>query len=70
MRSQRQAQASVGLPKGGLGSPLYIEELVDKAEDWNENSPNIVIQQCVYSTATVHHHCNLALACSGLAILL
>ena len=70
MKSQRQAQASVDLPKGGLGSPLYVEELVDKTEDWNENSSDIVIQQCVYSTATVHHHCNLALACSGLAILL
>ena len=69
-QSQRQ-QASVSRStKGGLDSPLYAEEFVGKAEDWNENSPDIVKQQRVYSTATVHHHCNLALAHSGLAILL
>ena len=29
-------QASADLPKGGLDSPLYIEEFMDKAKDWNE----------------------------------
>ena len=42
-------QALVDLPKGGLGSPLYAEEFVDKAKYWNENSPDIVNQQRVHS---------------------
>ena len=59
VRSHRQqAQALVDLPKGCLGSPLYIEEFVGKAKDRNENSPDIVKQQRVYSPATFHHHCN------------
>ena len=63
-------QASTDLPKGGLDSPLYVEEFVDQAKEWNENSPDIVKQQCVYFPATFDHHCNLALTCFGLAILL
>ena len=71
VRSQRQqAQESAGLPKGGLDSPLYIEKIVDKAKDLNNDIPDIVKLSHVYSTATVHHHYNLALARSGLTILL
>ena len=71
MQSQgQQVQASVDLPKGGLGFPLYIEEFMDKVMNWNKNSPDIIKQQRLYSVATVRHCCNLALARSGLAILL
>ena len=41
---------------------MYVEELVDKAKDWNENCPEIDKQQRVYSTATFHYHCSLVLA--------
>ena len=38
VRSQRQAQGSVDLPNEGLGSPLYADEFMDKAKDWNKHT--------------------------------
>ena len=35
-------QASVDLPNGGLDFPVYVEEFMGKAKDWNENSPCVL----------------------------